>query len=80
LVNAHTVKNVSGRKDDDSNIDWIRQVHSYGLLRGSFQPEDNIRALRAYLRDRDTLSELASPYPADAKGINSNESTIAPCD
>ena len=62
LVNAHTVKNVSGRKDDDSDSDWIRQLHSYGLLRGSFQPEDNIRALRAYLRDRETLCKLASHH------------------
>lgn len=55
LVNAHKVKNVSGRKDDESNCEWIRKLHSYGLLQGSFQPEDNICALRAYLRDRDTL-------------------------
>lgn len=56
LVNSHKVKNVSGRKDDDSDSDWIRQLHSYGLLQGSFQPADHIRALRTYLRDRDTLS------------------------
>ena len=55
LVNAHKVKNVSGRKNDESDCEWIRKLHSYGLLQGSFQPEDNIRALRAYLRDRDTL-------------------------
>ena len=55
LVNAHKVKNVSGRKDDESDCEWIRKLHSYGLLQGSFQPEENIRALRIYLRDRDTL-------------------------
>ena len=55
LVNAHKIKNVSGRKDDESDCEWIRKLHSYGLLQGSFQPEDKIRALRTHLRDRDTL-------------------------
>jgi len=62
LVNAHNVKNVSGRKDDESDCEWIRKLHSYGLLHGSFQPEDNIRSLRAYLRDRDTLSSCSSSH------------------
>jgi len=62
LVNAHNTKNVSGRKDDESDCEWIRKLHSYGLLQGSFQPEDNIRALRAYLRDRDTLSKSVASH------------------
>lgn len=62
LVNAHSVKNVSGRKDDESDCEWIRKLHSYGLLQGSFQPDDNIRALRTYLRDRDTLSKCVSSH------------------
>ena len=62
LVNAHKVKNVSGRKDDESDCEWIRKLHSYGLLQGSFQPEDNIRALRSYLRDRDTLVSCCASH------------------
>jgi len=62
LVNAHKVKNVSGRKDDESDCEWIRKLHSYGLLQGSFQPEDNIRALRTYLRDRDTLVSCCASH------------------
>ena len=62
LVNAHKVKNVSGRKDDESDCEWIRKLHSYGLLSASFQPEDNIRALRAYLRDRDTLVSCSASH------------------
>ncbi|MCP4652642.1 MAG: IS110 family transposase [Candidatus Omnitrophica bacterium] len=62
LVNTHSAKNVSGRKDDESDCEWIRTLHSYGLLRASFQPDDNIRALRAYLRDRDTLSKSISSH------------------
>jgi len=62
LVNAHKIKNVSGRKDDESDCEWIRKLHSYGLLQGSFQPEDKIRALRAYLRDRDTLVSCCASH------------------
>ena len=62
LVNAHSVKNVSGRKSDESDCEWIRKLHSYGLLQGSFQPEDRIRCLRAYLRDRDVLTRCCSSH------------------
>jgi hypothetical protein len=36
LVNARYAKNVPGRKTDVSDAAWLRQLHSYGLLRGSF--------------------------------------------
>ena len=39
LVNARYAKNVPGRKTDVSDAAWLRQRHSYGLLRGSFRPE-----------------------------------------
>jgi hypothetical protein len=38
LVNARYAKNVPGRKTDVSDAAWLRQLHSYGLLRGSFRP------------------------------------------
>jgi len=38
LVNARYAKNVPGRKPDVSDASWLRQLHSYGLLRGSFRP------------------------------------------
>ncbi|GGI34626.1 hypothetical protein GCM10010987_80260 [Bradyrhizobium guangdongense] len=38
LVNARYAKNVPGRKTDLSDAAWLRQLHSYGLLRGSFRP------------------------------------------
>lgn len=62
LVNAQKIKNVSGRKDDESDCEWIRKLHSYGLLQGSFQPEDKTRALRSYLRDRETLVRCCSSH------------------
>ena len=59
LVNARHFKNVPGRKSDVSDCEWIRELHSVGLLRGSFRPTDAIVALRAYMRHRQTLVESA---------------------
>jgi transposase len=55
LVNARHVKNVPGRKSDVADAEWLRDLHSVGLLRGSFRPADAIVALRGYLRHRTTL-------------------------
>lgn len=52
LVNGRDVKNVPGRKSDVKDCQWIRQLHSYGLLKKSFIPSENIRNLRSYLRLR----------------------------
>ena len=62
LVNAKHVKNVPGRKSDVLDCEWLRELHSVGLLRGSFRPVDGIVALRAYLRHRETLIQSASSY------------------
>jgi transposase len=55
LVNARHIKNVSGRKTDVQDCQWIRQLHSYGLLNRSFQPESLTRELRTYMRHRKHL-------------------------
>jgi len=60
LVNARHVKNVSGRKSDVQDCQWIQQLHSYGLLNRSFQPESLIRELRAYMRHRKHLTQSTS--------------------
>src|SRR6202451_2309764 len=62
LVNARYAKNVPGRKTDVSDASWLRQLHSYGLLRGSFRPEAKIAILRAYLRQRERLVEYAAAH------------------
>lgn len=59
LVNARHLKNVPGRKSDVSDCEWIRELHSGGLLRASFRPTDAIVALRGYLRHRQTVVESA---------------------
>ncbi len=52
LVNARHVKNVPGRKSDICDAQWLQQLHSFGLLRGCFQPDNLTRELRSYIRQR----------------------------
>lgn len=60
LVNAQHVKNVSGRKSDVSDCEWLQELHSVGLLRGSFRPKAEIVTLRGYLRHREILIQTAA--------------------
>lgn len=60
LVNAYYLKTVPGRKTDVKDCQWIQQLHAYGLLRGSFRPDDEGVMLRGYVRQRSRLFELAS--------------------
>ena len=62
LVNPRFIKNVPGRKTDVVDCQWIRQLHSYGLLTGSFRPDDQICILRSYLRQRALLVSYASHH------------------
>ena len=62
LVNARHVKNVPGRKTDVSDCQWLQRLHTYGLLSGSFRPEDSICVLRSFWRHRDTLIRYASSH------------------
>jgi len=60
LVNAKHVKNVTGRKKDDTDSIWIQKLHTCGLLQKSFQPDNEIRILRSYTRQRKNLILLGS--------------------
>ena len=62
LVNARHVKNVPGRKTDVLDCQWLGQLHTYGLLRGSFRPEDRVCVLRSYIRQRDNLIKSAGAH------------------
>jgi transposase len=57
LANARYVRNVPGRKSDVADSQWIQQLHSYGLLSGSFIAEGKISELRAYVRQRENLEK-----------------------
>jgi len=54
LVNSRATRQVSGRKSDVLDCQWIRQLMSYGLLRGAFRPPEKVTALRAVVRQRQT--------------------------
>jgi transposase len=62
LVNARDAKHVPGRKTDVSDAQWLQRLHSYGLLRASFQPKGQIAELRAYVRQRERLLEYAASH------------------
>ena len=62
LVNARHVKNVPGRKSDVEDCQWLQRLHTYGLLSGSFRPDDQICVLRSYWRHRANLVRYASDH------------------
>ena len=55
LVNARHVKNVSGRKSDVLDCQWLQQLMSFGLLRGALRPADQVCVLRSLSRQRTML-------------------------
>src|SRR5882672_11247166 len=55
LVNARETKNLPGRKSDVQESQWLMKLHTYGLLRNSFRPSQEIRTLRTYWRQRHDL-------------------------
>ncbi len=60
LVDARHVKNVPGRKTDVLDCQWLQQLHTYGLLRGAFRPQEEMVVLRSYLRQREGMIASAS--------------------
>lgn len=59
VVNARHMKNVPGRRTDWHDCQWIQYLHSVGLLRGAFRPPEQICAVRAILRHRQELVQMA---------------------
>ena len=55
LVNPHSIKSINRNKSDVMDCEWIQELHSYGLLKGSFRPDDHGVIFRAYVRQRDRL-------------------------
>ncbi len=54
IVNARATRQVSGRKSDVLDCQWIWQLMSHGLLRGAFRPADQVCVLRSLVRQRAT--------------------------
>src|SRR5580700_10193454 len=62
LVNARETKNLPGRKSDVQECQWLMKLHTYGLLRNSFRPSQQIRRMRTYWRQRKDLIESAGRH------------------
>jgi transposase len=62
LVNARHMKNVPGRRTDWHECQWLQFLHSVGLLRAAFRPEQHICAVRTVLRHRNELLQAASQH------------------
>ena len=62
LVNARHVKNVPGRRTDVSDCQWLQFLHSVGLLRASYRPEQEVCAVRSLLRHRESLVRMAATH------------------
>lgn len=60
LVNARDYKNVSGRKSDVLDCQWLQKLHSYGLLKPSFQLGEKEGKLRQLVRHRANLIKWAA--------------------
>jgi len=61
-VNAQHVQHVPGRKSDVIDCQWLQYLHSVGLLRASFRPEERICVIRSRLRHRDSLVQMAAAH------------------
>jgi transposase len=55
LVNARHIKAVPGRKTDVRDSEWLADLLRHGLLKASFLPPPEIRALRELTRYRQSL-------------------------
>src|ERR1700719_1380499 len=62
LVNARETKNLPGRKSDVHESQWLMKLHTYGLLRNSFRPSQQIRTMRTYWRQRNDLVRAAGRH------------------
>jgi transposase len=62
LVNAAHSKNIPAQKSDPADCRWLQKLHSFGMLRASYVPRDDIRKLRTYIRQREDHQDIASTH------------------
>src|SRR5258708_5943546 len=58
-VNAQHVHHVPGRKSDVLDCQWLQYLHSVGLLRASFRPEQAVCEIRSLMRHRESLVQMS---------------------
>ena len=62
LVNPRNMKNVPGKRTDFHECQWIRHLHSMGLLHSAFRPDSEVCAVRSLMRHRNDLVDMASQH------------------
>lgn len=60
LVNARQVKGYSEKKTDEADAEWLMLLHSYGLLKASYQPENLARMVRNLSRHRENILDASA--------------------
>jgi len=61
LIDSRSIERRS-KKTDVLDCQWIRQLHTYGLLDPAFRPPAEMLAVRAYTRQRKMLIECAADH------------------
>jgi len=63
LVDPRQTKQAPGRpKSDVLDCQWIRRLHSFGLLTASFRPSDEVVKWRGFQRQREMLIRYAAQH------------------
>jgi transposase len=62
LFHGAHARNLPGRKSDVSDCQWHGMLHSHGLLRPCFMPEEPIRKLRSFYRLREDHLSMAAQH------------------
>lgn len=80
LVDARHVKNVTGRKTDVEDCQWLQQLHASGLLSAAFRPADTISTFtKLYASERDIDCSKRYLCATHAKSSFSNEPSLKQC-
>jgi transposase len=64
LFHGAHARNLPGRKTDVSDCQWHAMLHSHGLLRACFIPQEPIRKLRSFYRLREDHLSMAGAHVA----------------
>lgn len=55
LVNPRDAKNYADKKTDEADAHWLMVLHTYGLLKPCYQPDNIARSIRNLSRQCDDL-------------------------
>ncbi len=60
LANPAAIKNFTDKKTDEADAQWIMLLHSYGLIKASYNPDDMARKIRTLARHRAALIKAST--------------------